>query len=324
MRRFVSSRTVIAMPRLTDERQQLQDRMLDKSEPMQVRLEALKEFFADRISYVKDPKLGTPHWIWTQSTGSDDYPNVTFNKGTGQRVHSLIWEMVNGKVYRVQYPKGDPRGNTEPEIDHICTLKRCINPEHMQLISGSLNSKLVNMREAERMTWDKTELVTFWEMRAKIIKDLRDEFERRGKKSKAFERVLRELVLLDRSFKREVDLHASAKKTFAYNVSQMQGIIENDKKLVKEQQDARRASDPNGGGGHHASSSQKLEEIAKNHGWTFKNQTGSHRNFELSDGKRTHRDVLTIPAKKKDIPTGTEHSIKKEIQCGDNDPKLKL
>lgn len=45
------------------------------------------------------------------------------------RVHRAMWELVNGPI---------PDGLT---IDHLCRVKSCVNTEHMELVTGSENSK---------------------------------------------------------------------------------------------------------------------------------------------------------------------------------------
>lgn len=53
---------------------------------------------------------------------------------------------------------------------------------------------------------------------------------------------------------------------------------------------------------------RKMEKIILADGWMFKNQIGSHKNYihPMKPGK------VTIPFHVKDLPKGTENSIRKQ------------
>lgn len=52
----------------------------------------------------------------------------------------------------------------------------------------------------------------------------------------------------------------------------------------------------------------EMEKLILADGWMFKNQEGSHKNYihPIKQGK------VTIPFHKKDLPKGTENSIKRQ------------
>ena len=68
-------------------------------------------------------------WLWTASVNSRGYGTSM----RGQLVHRISYRLIKGEI---------PGGL---EIDHICSNKRCVNPEHLEAVSH-----LVNMRRIPR------------------------------------------------------------------------------------------------------------------------------------------------------------------------------
>lgn len=77
--------------------------------------------------------------LWARAIGSSGYGNITVSiPGGGMRsssAHRLAWIARNGRV-----PSRDE------QIDHLCRERRCINPDHLQVVSPSENSRLVGAR----------------------------------------------------------------------------------------------------------------------------------------------------------------------------------
>jgi hypothetical protein len=75
-------------------------------------------------------------WISLYSTGSHGYSQVGwqvadrsgYRKITARLGHRVSWEALHGPI---------PDGMT---IDHICRTRRCINPEHLRLLSNVANA----------------------------------------------------------------------------------------------------------------------------------------------------------------------------------------
>lgn len=79
--------------------------------------------------YIAD-RLVTPRpdcMIWTAATDRG-YGRI-FLDGTAKRVHRVAWEMANGPI---------PDGLT---IDHLCRVRACCNTGHMELVTGSENTR---------------------------------------------------------------------------------------------------------------------------------------------------------------------------------------
>jgi hypothetical protein len=76
--------------------------------------------------YVKrDPETGC--LIWTASgTGRSGY-GIFWHAGRLVMAHRFAWERVNGPI-----PEG-----LEP--DHLCRVRRCVNPSHLEVVTHRTN-----------------------------------------------------------------------------------------------------------------------------------------------------------------------------------------
>lgn len=61
-------------------------------------------------------------WVWTGEVHDRGYGR--YNK---KKVHRLAWEFFRGPI---------PQGLT---IDHLCRVKLCCNPDHMDVVPASVN-----------------------------------------------------------------------------------------------------------------------------------------------------------------------------------------
>lgn len=64
-------------------------------------------------------------WIWQRAMLDDGYGMLN-----GRRAHREIYERIKGKI-----PEG-------MELHHICEVRKCVNPEHLQVISKPDHAKL--------------------------------------------------------------------------------------------------------------------------------------------------------------------------------------
>lgn len=83
--------------------------------------------------------LETPCWLWTgpdSGTGrGGGYPRMSLD-GATVAVHIVMWVIENGPV--------PPR----KQIDHRCKRRRCVNPDHLQMVTHKRNQKLRDERRA--------------------------------------------------------------------------------------------------------------------------------------------------------------------------------
>jgi len=68
-------------------------------------------------------------WLWTGAVNSNGYAHFYVPNTPSRPVcaHAWIWQLFNGPV-----PSG-------LEIDHLCRVRRCVNPAHLETISHRLN-----------------------------------------------------------------------------------------------------------------------------------------------------------------------------------------
>ena len=65
-------------------------------------------------------------WLWLGAV-SRGYGVANFN-GKLRRAHRISWELVNGPI-----PDG-------LQIDHLCEVKLCVRPVHMETVTGRVNT----------------------------------------------------------------------------------------------------------------------------------------------------------------------------------------
>jgi ribosomal protein S14 len=74
----------------------------------------------------EDRGHSTPCWIWTGNVRADGY-GQTHYKGKVSKPHRVFYTELVGPI---------PDGLT---IDHLCRVKLCVNPAHMEAVSASEN-----------------------------------------------------------------------------------------------------------------------------------------------------------------------------------------
>ena len=90
---------------------------------------------ADRLDglSVKVPFSGC--LIWTGALNDSGYGRVKIGYKF-RRAHIVAWEQQHGKV---------PTGQV---IDHLCRVRCCINPDHMEVVTQSENCRRSNILRA--------------------------------------------------------------------------------------------------------------------------------------------------------------------------------
>lgn len=77
-------------------------------------------------------------WIWTGAKNNKGYGSVTNGHGGSMLAHRKAYTIAKGHI---------PEGMT---IDHICEVKACVNPDHLQVMSRALNVEMVGVRAQAR------------------------------------------------------------------------------------------------------------------------------------------------------------------------------
>lgn len=80
--------------------------------------------FAD---YMVDPETGC--WLWDKAVGADGYGQLrrTSEHGVQYLAHRWYWQEANGPI------------PAELEIDHLCRVRPCVNPAHLEAVSREEN-----------------------------------------------------------------------------------------------------------------------------------------------------------------------------------------
>lgn len=67
-------------------------------------------------------------WQWTVYVGRDGYGRSGSN-GIRAMAHRLVYELLVGHI---------PEGMT---LDHLCRIRACVNPLHMEVVTGQENAR---------------------------------------------------------------------------------------------------------------------------------------------------------------------------------------
>jgi hypothetical protein len=64
-------------------------------------------------------------WLWTRSRSPDGYGWASLDNRTYQ-AHRLIWTLL----------RSDPG---DLQLDHLCRVRHCVNPDHLEPVTGLIN-----------------------------------------------------------------------------------------------------------------------------------------------------------------------------------------
>jgi hypothetical protein len=70
----------------------------------------------------------TACWLWLGTIDADGY-GVTKRRGRQWKAHRWLWTIMRGPI---------PDGLV---VDHLCRVRRCVNPNHMELVPNELNTQ---------------------------------------------------------------------------------------------------------------------------------------------------------------------------------------
>jgi hypothetical protein len=80
----------------------------------------------ERIVLKASPEPNTGCWLWTGFDNGRGYGRIEL-KGRGQQAHRVIYEMLKGPI---------PPGH---ELDHLCRVTFCVNPDHLEPVPHRVN-----------------------------------------------------------------------------------------------------------------------------------------------------------------------------------------
>jgi len=89
-------------------------------------------------------------WTWLGPLGETGYPYGT-HEGRVRRMHRVVYELLVGPI-----PDG-------LQLDHLCRNRSCVNPEHLEPVTGrenKLRGDTVNARNAHKTHCDHGHLLS--------------------------------------------------------------------------------------------------------------------------------------------------------------------
>lgn len=76
----------------------------------------------------EDRGFATPCWIWQRCKQANGYGRVSY-RGKSTYAHRVAWQEANGPI---------PTGKV---IDHMCSQRDCVNPDHLRLATRQENTQ---------------------------------------------------------------------------------------------------------------------------------------------------------------------------------------
>ena len=73
------------------------------------------------------PNLEGECWVWIGPVGEKGYGQVYFDGRSAVRVHRLTYQLLVGEI-------------TAPQLDHLCRVKLCANPAHLEPVTNAINA----------------------------------------------------------------------------------------------------------------------------------------------------------------------------------------
>lgn len=68
-------------------------------------------------------------WLWTAALNRDGYGIFGFDSHTVRGAHRIAYELLIGPI---------PDGR---QLDHLCRVRRCVNPSHLEAVSSGENTR---------------------------------------------------------------------------------------------------------------------------------------------------------------------------------------
>ena len=79
--------------------------------------------------YIPEPNTGC--WLWLTTLDRDGYGKINYRKRT-LRAHRFIYERLRGPI------------PSNLELDHMCRVRCCVNPDHLEPVAGRENLRRGN------------------------------------------------------------------------------------------------------------------------------------------------------------------------------------
>jgi hypothetical protein len=77
----------------------------------------------------KDMGYKTPCWVWQRAHSSNGYARACVGNAQARDAHLVYYEKYKGPI-----PEG-------LELDHLCRVTLCVNPEHLEAVTPAVNAR---------------------------------------------------------------------------------------------------------------------------------------------------------------------------------------
>jgi len=96
--------------------------------PLKVRTGGGRRSTRESVLAKISPEPNTGCWLWAGNMWTGDYGRIGF-KGRNRLAHRVVYELIRGPI-----PEG-------LELDHLCRVHSCVNPDHLEPVTHHENMK---------------------------------------------------------------------------------------------------------------------------------------------------------------------------------------
>jgi hypothetical protein len=81
----------------------------------------------DRVMTMVEPEPTSGCWLFTGSLSPTGYGRITLPGGVKGYAHRVVYERVRGAIA------------SDRELDHLCRVRCCVNPDHLESVTHQVN-----------------------------------------------------------------------------------------------------------------------------------------------------------------------------------------